>query len=54
MMQIDASIALQILVNIGGLAAIYTGLKVRIEVIATKVGYIERQLKIAASAPGGL
>lgn len=53
-MQIEASTALQILVNLGGLVAIYTGLKVQIEVIATKVSYIERQLKMYTSTPGGL
>lgn len=45
-MEINPSIAFQLLVNLGGLAAIYTGLKVQIEVIATKVSYIERRLKM--------
>ena len=54
MMQIDTSTALQIMINVGGLVAIYTGLKVQISVIETKVTYIERQLKMYASAPGGL
>lgn len=53
-MQIDASIALQILVNLGGLVAIYTGLKVQIAVIATKVSYIERRLKISDTRSGSL
>jgi hypothetical protein len=53
-MQIDTSIALQILVNLGGLAAIYTGLKVQIAVIATKVNYIERRLKMNVTQPGNL
>lgn len=53
-MQIDMSTALQILVNVAGLMAIYTGLKVKIEVIATKVGYIERRLKISHSGAGDL
>lgn len=53
-MQIDMSTALQILVNVGGLVAIYTGLKVRIEVIATKITYIERRLKMSATGTGDL
>lgn len=53
-MQIDASTALQILFNLGGLVAIYTGLKVQIEVIATKVSYIERRLKMSATGSGDL
>lgn len=53
-MTIDSSIALQILFNLGGLVAIYTGLKVQIEVIATKVSYIERRLKMAATEHGNL
>ena len=51
-MQIDAATVLQIAINVGGLVAIYTGLKVRIEVIATKVGYIERRLKMSAPELG--
>lgn len=47
-MQIDISTAIQILVNLAGLASIYTGLKVRIEVVATKVDNIERRLKMSS------
>jgi hypothetical protein len=42
---IDASMALQVLINLGGLAAIYTGLKVQIAVLSTKVGHLEAQIK---------
>lgn len=53
-MHLDASTVLQVLFNLGGLVAIYTGLKVQIEVIATKVTYIERRLKMSATATGDL
>lgn len=51
-MHIDESIILPILFNLAGLVGIYTGLKVQIEVIATKITYIERRLKIAATETG--
>lgn len=51
-MQIEPSTALQILLNLGGLVAIYTGLKVRMEVIATKVDYIEKRLKMSRREDG--
>ena len=50
----DLMMLLQLLVTVGGLVSIYTGLKVKIEVIATKVTYIERQLKMTASGVGDL
>ena len=44
-LQIDASLVITVLVNLGGLAAIYTGLKVQIEVLVVKVELLQRELQ---------
>lgn len=50
-MEFNASHLLQLMLNLGGLVAIYTGLKVQIEVIKTKLTYIERRLKMSDHLP---
>ena len=51
-MILAADTALQILVNLGALGLIYTRLEVKLAVIATKVAYIEKRLKIDADIHG--
>lgn len=53
-MQIPPDVALQILVNLGALAMIYTRLETKIAVIQTKVSYIERALKLSGTEPASL
>lgn len=43
-----ADTVLQIIVNLGALALIYVRLEVKLAVIATKMAYIEKRLKIEA------
>jgi hypothetical protein len=49
-MQVSLEIALQILVNLGALAMIYTRLETKIAVIQTKLTYIERALKLGGDS----
>lgn len=52
-MQIDLHDAVQIIIYLGGLIGFYASLKVRIEVLATKLDYLEKRLIHPYEKPAG-